>query len=632
MLKRLFTVLMALTLITTTGLSVNGGQALAATHVQGDLYTKNNMTIMLNGSRLQLSDPILNKNGHTLLPMRALYEAVGAQIEWNKASQTAKAIKNGTTIELTINSSSARVNNQRVALTAPSIMYKNRTYVPLRFVIENFDGTVNYNHQAQLITISTTGSSQPPVSGEPYTLHLNNQRIQMEESAIIRNGRNYIPAKYFYNYLENSSVQWLDSQTVELQIEGLVFTFRNNQSNILVNQEPTASNEVPFLVGNEMYVPVHFIVNALGGNLRFRSDTNEIYIYLNQFMFSSEFLPKQEGSLRVPDLVPEAELVGDRQLLVSDNPETLTPSLIPPAPRLTLSEQRVTPDKEQNDHRVFGWHLNQLGTKVNIGITIENTSETESLTIPASSGIVKKSNNSWVNYDIGLPIADGVLNNRQQTKSSQGLTIAPGETAIIDEFELYPRYIVGFLNDFTVQTSGDDEYIIRTVLSEFEDLTSIRTEPIQINPYAAHPRGAWPASDLAATLPEYTIGSVEQGYNLSNGRSDHLLTAENSLSTTNGAIGNPGHFGMTYHVTIPLVNQTSRAATVRLKATGRGGLYSGAIKVNGESHLIPTLKPNQDYVELIDYRVEPGTDEITVEIMHAGGAALPVALYIETIR
>ncbi|TWI59835.1 copper amine oxidase N-terminal domain-containing protein [Halalkalibacter nanhaiisediminis] len=633
--KRFLAVLVATTLLTTTLLTFQMHEAQATSLIKPGLYKKDNMSIVINGERLQLADPILNKNGHTLLPMRALYEALDAQVSWDKASLTARAVRHNTTINLTIGSTTALVNNQRISLTTPSIMYQNRTYIPLRFVTENFDGTVVYNHQQQSVTITTTQTPKPPsVVTEPYTLYLNNQRIMMEEPAIIRNGRNYIPAKYFYGYLENTAIQWLDSQTLEMQIEGLVFTFRNNQNNILVNQEPSHSSETPFFVGNDMYVPIHFIVNALGGNLRFMNDTKQIYVYLNRFMFNSEFLPKHEGSLNTPILVPEAKLTGERQLLVSDNPETLTSSVVP-TPRATLSWHRVTTTKQLNDHRVFGWHVNQLGKKVNIGITIENTSETNSLTIPASTGMAKQSSNSWINYDIGLPIADAILNDRLQNKRSRGITIKPGETALIDEFELYPGYILGFLNDITIETDAPGQernYIIRTVLSEnASDLTTIKTEPVPVNRAAAHPRGAWPQSALETTLPEYRVGSPEQGYNLSNGRTDHLLTEGNSLATTNGAIGNPGHFGMTYRINVPLVNDSARTQTVRLKAAGRGGLYSGAIKVNGEIHLIPTLKPNQDYVELIDYPVGPGTDQIEIEVMHAGGAALPLALYIETL-
>lgn len=43
-----------------------------------------------------------------------------------------------------------------------------------------------------------------------------------------------------------------------------------------------------------------------------------------------------------------------------------------------------------NKHRVFGWHYNTLGTDVNIGITVQNTSMTESIKVTDLKGINQK--------------------------------------------------------------------------------------------------------------------------------------------------------------------------------------------------------------------------------------------------
>ncbi|WEG16626.1 copper amine oxidase N-terminal domain-containing protein [Alkalihalophilus pseudofirmus] len=628
--KRVFIITLLMSLLSTTFLPYMNQNASAANLIPTGLYSKD-LSIIIDGESFATTDPVLISNGMTLLPMRAIFEALDAQVLWNKEHQRATAIREGKTIELIINQETATVNNERFPLVAPSIMHKNRTYVPLRFVSEQFGGLVSYSHEAQTVTIRTPKEKEKEnVVTKPFTLHLNNQRLNMDQPPIIRNGRTYIPAKYFTNHIEQSMEQWISPTVMDLQIQGLVFTFESGKPNILVNQEPTDSTDTPFMIGNDMYVPVHFIVNALGGSLRFRSETNEIYIYLNQFMFFSDFLPKQEGPLGVPALIPEAAATGNRQLLISDNPETLRPNVVPKS-SVTLSEHVVTSEQARTDHRVFGWHVNELGKIVHLGITIENTGQS-AITLPASTGYTKKSNNTWVNYDVGLPIADAVLHNRLQQKTSQGTTVNPGKTALIDSFTLHPDYIIGFLNDLTVEGTNAS-YTIRTVLSEEAGaLTAIHDQPLPINERAAHPRGAWPHSTIEATFPVYSAGSAKTGYSISNRQTDHLLTADNSFSKTNGSVGNPGHFGMTYKVNVPIVNDTGTAQVVRMKATGRGGLYSGAIKINGDIHLIPTIKAAQEYVDLIDYVVMPGEDLIEIEVMHAGGASLPLALYIETIQ
>lgn len=232
-----------------------------------------------------------------------------------------------------------------------------------------------------------------------------------------------------------------------------------------------------------------------------------------------------------------------------------------------------------------------------------------------------------------MPIADAVLNDKLTTSENQRITIKPGETKIIEKYELYPGYIIGFLQDIDITSVNgtNSDYTIRTVLSKNDgDLTKIQSEPVPIDRAAAHPRGVWPFSTILAEFPAYTVGSPEIGYNISNGQTDHLQTVENSLSKVNGTVGNPGHFGVVYKVNIPIVNSSGGPKVIRLILAGRGGLYSGAIKMNGKVLLVPTLKAGTEYVDLPEYTVQGDTDMISLEIMHAGGASLPAAIYINS--
>lgn len=611
-------------------------EASAATSVGKDLYLKNNVTVIINGEKVTFDDPILNKSGSLLLPMRDFYEAIGAKVYWNQQTKTASSERNGHTVDLTINSKKAKVNGKVVSVNIAPLLYKYSTYVPLRFVIENFDGKVTWDQKNQKVEIDLDGSTEGPVlppDNATYILHMNNSKIIMDEPIVNKQGRLYIPAKYFKDYLEDSYSVWQSDKVLELQIAGLNFVFTSGSNTVSVNGQPVTINEIPFIQSGEMYVPVHFIVNAFGngGNVRYISESKELYIYLFDYMFTSNFLEKSTGSLMVPTLVQNASLEGNRDLLVSDNPETLTPELVP-GDTATLAKYDVQSGYSTKEHRVFGWHFNNMGTKVTLGITIQNTSN-NSLEVLNSKDVKRISGNSWLEYDIGLPIADAVLNNKMENSSSSGIVIAPGETKIIETYELDPKKIVGFLHDFDIKTinGSNSTYTIRTVMSKNgEDLSLIHSDPVPIDQAAQHPRGTWPSSTIVANLPTYFVDSPEVGYNISNGKTDHFLTAENSLSTINGAVGNPGHFGMTYKVNIPIINQTGSAKVVKVKLAGRGGLYSGAVKMNGQVHLVPTLKPGSEYVELPEYTVTNLSDTINLEIMHSGGSNLPVAIYIET--
>lgn len=603
------------------------GQA-SASAASDKIHIKNNVSININGETLKVKDPVLNKSDYIFLPMRALYEAVGASVDWKKETLTASAIRDGKSVNLTVNSKTALVDGQKVPMVVAPFMYKDRTYMPLRFVSENFGGNVNWNPTTQTVDISLTDETQ----GDPYILHINNERIVMDDPIIVKQSRTYIPANYIYDNLEDSSGTLLPDKSFELQIAGVSFLFKENSNQVLVNDEVMTLEEKPFMQSGKMYVPVSFIVNTLGGNLRYIENKRELYLYVYQYMYTSSFLEKSYGATAKPINVPSARLEGDRDLLISDNPETLTSKLIPNA-NATLSQHQVKATAATNKHRVFGWHYNTLGTDVQIGITVQNTSSTESIEVIDSKGTSQQSGNSWVGHDIGLTIADATFNNKFKKSSSKGIVIAPGETKVIESYGLLRDYIIGFLHELDIQAvnGGTPEYTIRTVLTKNNsNLTSILSDPVPIDESAMHPRGAWASSIILADLPAYTVDSPEVGYSISNGSTDNFLTAENSLSKINGAIGNPGHFGMNYKVSIPLVNQTGTTKTIKLKLAGRGGIYSGAIKVNGKVYLVPTLRVGTEYVELPDYKMKGSSETIELEFMHAGGVNLPVAIYVET--
>ncbi|MEK4629888.1 MAG: stalk domain-containing protein [Solibacillus sp.] len=644
--KKWFTILLLAVLVTTV---FNHDQSYAATNNK-NIIEQNNVKVIINGKYITFKDPILNNSGSLLLPMRDFYEAIGAKVSWNQTSKVASSVRNNQTIDLTINSKTALVNGNKVQVTVPPIVYKDRTYIPMRFVSENSDGQVYWDQVNKVVEVvlnedvddgqspgpgdETTEPSIPEVPKIEYTLYMNNQKIKMDHEVITKDGRMYIPSSYFRDYLQDTYEQWSAKDRLELTISGLHFVFTNNSNKIYVNSELYTGAEKPFMQSGEMYVPVKFIVDSFknGGTLRYVQDTRTIYISLYDYIMTSDFLQKSYGFLPVPKSVENAALDGKRELFVSDNPEELIPTIIKEANE-TLAEYKVQGLSTTKEHRVYGWHINKLGDRASIGITIQNTSSTTPLEITNSKGLSQTSSNSWSTFDVGLPLSDAVLTGTLKNAKESTMTIAPGETKVIQAYDIGANYLLGFTHDFDVRpVNGQASYTLRTVISlDVEgNLASIHSPAVPINKYAAHPRGVWPSSSIKATLPAYTVDTEQVGYNISNGKTDHFLTPESSLDPMNGTVGNPGHFGMTYKVDIPIVNDTGKLKYVVVKITGRGGLYSGAVKMNGRTYLIPTLKPGQEYVQLPVLRTSKRSDMINLEIIHAGGSNLPVAVYVET--
>ncbi len=97
-------------------------------------------------------DPII-VNGRTLVPMRDVFENLGAVVTWNGEYETATAEKGDITVVVQIGSDTMRKNNQIISLEAPARIHINRTLVPARAVSEAFGAKVSWNEKERAVYI-----------------------------------------------------------------------------------------------------------------------------------------------------------------------------------------------------------------------------------------------------------------------------------------------------------------------------------------------------------------------------------------------------------------------------------------------------------------------------------------------
>lgn len=113
-----------------------------------------NISVVLNGNMIAFDQPPVIENGRTLVPLRAIFEALGANVEWNAATQTVTSTKGNTTISMTIGKKEMYKNNKLIKLDVPPQLVSNRTLVPVRAVAEGFDCKVDWDETNRKVIIT----------------------------------------------------------------------------------------------------------------------------------------------------------------------------------------------------------------------------------------------------------------------------------------------------------------------------------------------------------------------------------------------------------------------------------------------------------------------------------------------
>ena len=113
--------------------------------------------VYLNGTPLRLETAPIQQNGRTLVPMRDIFEALGATVNYNSLNQSIAAQKGSTIVRMALGTRNATLNNVPVKLDAPAQAYYGRTMVPLRFVSEALGADVSFNGATRIVSINAAG-------------------------------------------------------------------------------------------------------------------------------------------------------------------------------------------------------------------------------------------------------------------------------------------------------------------------------------------------------------------------------------------------------------------------------------------------------------------------------------------
>ena len=123
------------------------------------------ITVFIDGEQVLFDVPPQTINDRTMVPMRAIFEALGATVDWNEEEQSITSAHGEITIYMAIDNPVITVNGEEITLDAAPVKINDRTLVPVRAVAESFEAEVLWDEEVQRVDIKTV--SEPSASPEP---------------------------------------------------------------------------------------------------------------------------------------------------------------------------------------------------------------------------------------------------------------------------------------------------------------------------------------------------------------------------------------------------------------------------------------------------------------------------------
>ena len=121
----------------------------------------------LDGRPLQFDQPPVMMGGRVMVPLRGIFESLGANVRFESASQRIFATRGSQSVQLTLGSNQAMVDGKPVTLDTPAASVAGRTMVPLRFVSEALGTEVRWQESTQTVFLTSTSASSDAPTPAP---------------------------------------------------------------------------------------------------------------------------------------------------------------------------------------------------------------------------------------------------------------------------------------------------------------------------------------------------------------------------------------------------------------------------------------------------------------------------------
>lgn len=139
--KRLLTILLTIFILTTM--------------IPTTLASNTDIKVKLDGNLITFDTPPCLIGGRTMVPLRAIFEALGATVSWDDTSKTVTSYNEAYLVKCTIGRNEIHINDSVKIMDVAPMIIDGRTLVPARFIAEAFACNVDWDSENRTVNITS---------------------------------------------------------------------------------------------------------------------------------------------------------------------------------------------------------------------------------------------------------------------------------------------------------------------------------------------------------------------------------------------------------------------------------------------------------------------------------------------
>lgn len=127
------------------------------------VFAKGEITVLVNGEKVNFDQAPVIENGRTLVPVRAIFEKLGAQVSYEPVRKKVYAELGSRYVAFLIGADTIYTNDGGTKIDTPAKIINDRTLVPVRAVSEGFGAKVGWDQATRTVTVNTDMGANPVI-------------------------------------------------------------------------------------------------------------------------------------------------------------------------------------------------------------------------------------------------------------------------------------------------------------------------------------------------------------------------------------------------------------------------------------------------------------------------------------